>query len=431
MNIRVEIAKNSSGLYTEKLQSAIDAVHNAGGGKVTVESGTYLTGTLWLKSNVELHLKHGAMLLGSPDIKNYNELDAYSQNYSCEAEGWQGNHLIIAHECENVAITGLGTINGNGFEFMSEMSVNNDEYRVLNYPWRYGTAREKVPGIWRPGQMVCFIECKNVNILNVTFSHSPCWTVFLHGCENVNINGVRIYNPHYWLNTDGIDIDCCRFVTVSNCNIQTGDDAITFRGVSKYLKNKEKVCEFVTVTNCVLSASASAFRIGVGTAAIRNITVSNIAISRAGIGINFFPEWANTSHTPLDYISFSNITAAETGRLIELNISNNTPCRHIALNGISGNACSAVRMVSKNSGAVSDITLNSISATAIDDTSAYTTDDTPEAPDGRFFHCAGIENLNILNCRIAVENSIAAKLLKTVDIENNTNAAVQNCSFNK
>lgn len=414
------------GLYTSSIQTAINRVSALGGGRVVIPDGVFMTGTLWLKSHVELHLEKGAILRASPELKNYNSDDAYEQNYTCPAEGWDGKHLIIAHECEDVAITGLGTIDGNGQAFMAEKGSGNS----LIYPWRNGKAREKVSGIPRPGQLICFIECRNITLRDLTIVNATSWTVFLYGCDYASLSGLRIYNPDYWLNTDGVDIDTCRYVTLSDCIIRTGDDCITFRGAGKRLKDQNRACEFITVVNCVLSASACAFRIGVGTFSVRHVTVSNITVIKAGVVANFFPEWAGTSHTPLEYISFNNITANDTGRLIELNVFNGTPCRHIMIDTVMGKACSAVRMVSRSEGAVSDITLRHIDAVALRDIN-YFADDTPEAPDGRFFHCEGIDNLHIEDCRVSVSPELTERLVKTVDIEKNTCLCVRDCLWPK
>ena len=109
-------------LCTEQIQTAIDACFATGGGRVSVPCGTYYSGTIWLKSNVELHMEHGSVIKASEDLEDYNALDAYPQNFSVkEMENWVGKHLVVAHECENVAITGTGTFNGNGAVFMGEL----------------------------------------------------------------------------------------------------------------------------------------------------------------------------------------------------------------------------------------------------------------------------------------------------------------------
>ena len=89
----------------------------------------------------------------------------------------------------------------------------------------------------RPGQLICFVESKEVYVQGITIRNAPCWGVFVHGCEYVRITGIQVFNHKTALNTDGIDIDCSRYVTISDCNIETGDDAITFRTYANKLKN--------------------------------------------------------------------------------------------------------------------------------------------------------------------------------------------------
>lgn len=253
---------------TVAVQKAIDA-----GGMVYFPPGTYLCGTLYLKSRGGLHLDTGAVLLASPDKDDYNADDFCGQNYFGALDHASGAHFITAVEQNDVVIRGGGVIDGNRKAFYNEI-------------WKEHPNKFKLPE-WRPGQMVYFCECENVRISDVELNNSPYWSCFLHGCERVTIRGIRIWNDYHTPNGDGIDIDCCRFVTVSDCIIHSGDDCITFRGVDWKLK-KKKICESVTVTNCILGTPCNAFRVGVGTGTIRNCTVSNIIIrnTRTGIQIN-------------------------------------------------------------------------------------------------------------------------------------------------
>ena len=123
----------------------------------------------------------------------------------------------------------------------------------------------RAPDRHRQGESLLF---RDVTLLN-----SPCYTLWLIGCNNVNIDGVTIHNPHDGPNTDGIDVDCCSNVRVANCSIDGGDDAIAIKSDSGTL-GEDKPCENVTVTNCVLcSVPACEVRIGYeGDAVIRNCT---------------------------------------------------------------------------------------------------------------------------------------------------------------
>jgi len=237
-------------LCTKEMQAAIDACYASGGGVVTVPAGFYRTGTLWLRSNVELHLEHGATIKGSDDLDDYNPEDAYEQNFSSRAnEKWLGKHLIIAHECENTAITGTGTIDGNGDIFMGKEQSWSSANSASPYVWREGCRQAKDDELCRPGQLICFIECRRVTLRDITVTNQPAWGCFFHGCEYVTIRGLKTFNQHTIFNSDGIDLDCCKYVTVSDCLIDTGDDCIAIRGNPRVLKYSDGICEHITISN--------------------------------------------------------------------------------------------------------------------------------------------------------------------------------------
>lgn len=293
---------------TASIQRAIDecAVQ---GGTVIVPPGVYLTGSIFLRSNVELHIEQGATLLGSPDLDDYNELDAYPQNFFSQNEGWSGKHLILAVEVENVALTGEGIIDGNAPAFFDTKPLFTGKVC-----WRDGAMNAKdYKNCGRPGQEIVFIESRNIKIKDLKFKNMCCWSCFMHGCENIQISGLRIDNNIRHCNTDGLDIDCCRNVTVSDCVIRTGDDAIAIRGVPAKLKDQSKVCENITVTNCVFYVSADGMRIGVGNGTIRNVVVSNIVIEHAGRGLHLQNCYGPVSTgVNISDVSFSNIIIRNT-----------------------------------------------------------------------------------------------------------------------
>ncbi len=289
-------------LNTKCIQTAIDRCAAAGGGTVVIPAGTFVTGTLFFRDNVELHLSHGAVLLGSTNLDDYNAEDAYPQNFRSNGEQWNGKHLICAVGCENVAITGFGVIDGNGAAF----------YDVPQpwgaYCWKYGLALARDRERLRPGQALCFIESRNICVTDITIRNVTCWACFMHGCENVQLRGIRVTNPNTAANTDGIDIDCCAYVTVSDCIIRTGDDAIAIRCDAKRLLTP-RACEYVTISNCVLSSASSAFRIGVGVGQIRHVRVSGIVIAEASSAITFNTSFNGNGCAEIADVNFSNISA--------------------------------------------------------------------------------------------------------------------------
>ena len=290
-------------LDTDSLQEAIDECHAAGGGVVLVPPGTYLTGTIYLKSGVNLHICAGATLRGSTRREDYCADDAFAENAASVVENASGAHLIVAYRAEHIAITGEGTIDGNGLAFFEslppdeETTTYRDKHR--NFPI----------GDWRPGQMVFICRCTDVTVRDVTLINASYWTLFLLGCNRVRIRGLSISNHPQTPNGDGIDIDCCQDVTVSDCIITSGDDSITLRGNSRRLGEHAQPCRNVTVSNCVLSSPCNGIRVGVGDGVIRDCTLSNIVIreSRNGISLNSAYSHRGAHGTCIENVHFSNI----------------------------------------------------------------------------------------------------------------------------
>lgn len=342
-------------LNTACIQAAIDDCASHGGGRVTVPQGTFYTGTLRLKSHVELHLMHGAVLLASRSMDDYNPLDEYEQNFSCgESEKWLGKHLILAVECDDVALTGSGIIDGSGDFYFGEPKP------FSRFCWRDGLAVARDLSTLRPGQLICFIECTRIKIRDVSVRNATCWCFFLHGCDQASIDGIRVENKSFHGNTDGIDLDSCSHVTVSNCIIRTGDDGITFRADEKHLKNKNQHCEYITVTNCVIASSSSAFRIGVGTGSIRHIRVSGITIERSSIAADFQTSYAGRGCANMDDIRFSNLSAVDTAYPISLTVNNGASVRNLVFENVYAQSFAAIRLRAEKGHDCANITLKNV-----------------------------------------------------------------------
>ena len=153
---------------TAAVQKAIDAAHGAGGGTVRLGAGTYLTGSLFLKSNVDLFLDHGATLKGSADRADYNAPDVCPQNSVCSNESSFGAHLLLCIEQTNVTVRGTGRIDGSSGAFIAGPDGRN---------WPGGQR-----GIlWRPSQMLYFVECDGVRVEGVSLIDVHCYA----GSENM------------------------------------------------------------------------------------------------------------------------------------------------------------------------------------------------------------------------------------------------------
>lgn len=287
---------NGVTLDTKAIQQAIDL-----GGMVYIPEGIYRIGTLYLKSNGGLHLAAGAVLIASHEREDYNADDFCVQNEVFTAENVTGAHLICAVEQENITIEGQGTIDGQGDFWMNESNTRPG--------WPNREDRDYEANKERPGQMIFICECKNVHIRDINIVNGPYWHLFFHGCDNVHARGLTIRGSLPRWTNDGIDIDCCSRVTVSDCVIEVGDDAITLRAYDKPLKHK-KVCERVTITNCVLYSHRDyGIRIGVGDGLIRDCTISNVTVDAPNCaGIGMLGRWSEETKTvsSIENISISN-----------------------------------------------------------------------------------------------------------------------------
>lgn len=251
------------------IQQAINGVASAGGGIVYISPGVYLTGTIFLKSNVTLYLEAGATLLGSADLVDYSMPPEAAALF----KGPHPRHLIFAFRETNIALCGPGTVDGQSSKFIGKLDKPSPNPEDL---WHLTSAAQ-----WerkeRISPMIEIAQCTNVRIEDVTLQNSVGWTLRPIGCNSVMIRGIKIRNPDYAPNSDGIDPSSCENVMISDCDIDTGDDAICLKSDNPYGENK--ICRNITITNCILSSACNGFKIGAeGPHGFENITFSNSVI---------------------------------------------------------------------------------------------------------------------------------------------------------
>jgi unsaturated rhamnogalacturonyl hydrolase len=220
---------------TAAIRQAIEACHAAGGGRVVVPAGVFLTGAVHLKSNVNLHVATGATLRFSPDPASY--LPVVVTRFE-GTECMNYSPLIYAYEQENIAVTGPGTLDGSAAldnwwgwtKLGSTPPKASASIRRLNdYGDRDVPVAERIFGagqFLRPN----FIQpnrCRNVLIEGVTITRSPMWEIHPLLCTNVTVRGVTISS--HGPNNDGCDPDSCRDVLIENCIFDTGDDCIAIK----------------------------------------------------------------------------------------------------------------------------------------------------------------------------------------------------------
>lgn len=231
---------------TAAIQKAIDACARQGGGVVRVPHGTFRTGSLVLRSHVELNLTSSAVLEGVADLGQYHVDPKVVYKLLNQS-------LVFAEGCDHIAITGQGTIDGRGKSFPV-----GDKYQ-------------------RP-VLIRFRDCRNVRLEGFLVKDSAAFGVHPIHCRQVRIEGLRI-DSHVQPNSDGIDVDGCQDVFISNCNIRSGDDSIALKTIEG-----KAPCQDVLITNCVLSSDCAAIRVGPDAMSnIERVAASNCVIRDTGL----------------------------------------------------------------------------------------------------------------------------------------------------
>ncbi len=254
------------------IQAAIDACAAAGGGMVYLPPGEYTSGTLHLRSHVRVHLEAGATLYSS---KDRNAFDKHG--------------LFYAEGVENITLEGRGTVHGQA-TYDWRLHNIKDWYIYPNQLLAEKAGTPLMRSFPTPdsyGNLVLFVHCTDVHIRDLSFIDSPSWTMHLFGCDRLAIDGVYVSTSlKYGVWADGIDPDGCKDVCISNCTIETGDDALVFYSSSSY--GPARACENITVTNCRLSSASSALKFCDGNQkAIRNVVIDNCVITNSNCGIAF------------------------------------------------------------------------------------------------------------------------------------------------
>ena len=284
-------------IYTTSIQRAIDAVHESGGGRLLFPVGKYVTGSIYLKSNVTLHFEKGAVLYGSTNPFDYVK-DPYV--------GWQA--MIFAIKQENIGITGSGIIDGRGFTTANNM-LSLIHFGIVQDALGHDRPRETN----RP-ENIHFRECKNVTITDITLRNSASWTQTYDQCKNVMVNNIHVEANSYW-NNDGIDIVDCDGVTIKNSWFDAADDVLCFKSHSP-----DHICQNVTVDNCVGRSGANGLKFGTASrGGFKNFKITNITIYdtyRSAI------TFAAVDGAEIENIEVDGLKSINTGNVMYLRIGN-------------------------------------------------------------------------------------------------------------
>ncbi|HEY3385085.1 MAG TPA: glycosyl hydrolase family 28 protein [Saprospiraceae bacterium] len=244
-------------LNTISIQSAIDAAHKNGSGRVVIPKGSFLSGSIVMKSGVELHLAKGAILLGSTNPDHYIKLNR-----------WKA--LVMADSQNNISITGPGQIDGQGRKLALHIDSLFYAGRLDSSDYNFVEMR---PIHYVRPQLIEFVKCNRISITNVTLMNAACWVQTYDQCNDLLIDHVRTESDAYW-NNDGMDIQDCRNVRITNCFVNSADDGICLKSQSK-----EHFCDSIFISNCTVRSSASAIKFGtVSHGGFKNVTIEHIKV---------------------------------------------------------------------------------------------------------------------------------------------------------
>lgn len=280
---------------TQAIQKAIDAASESGGGTVLVPAGKFVTGVIYLKSNINLHFDKGAALLAT-----INRADYGSQKASA---------LIVATNLQHVTISGNGVIDGRGelllkdiYRMLRAGTLKDNEWQTYN-PWHQMRPAEDN----RP-HLMDFKNCQDVNIKNITIKNGLCWIQDYRSCRDMVIDSIMV-ESNTFLNNDGIDLVDCKNVKLTHSFFNVADDGVCLKS-----SDPNGACENIDISDCRIRSSASAFKMGTASAGgFKKIKVRNLDIYdtyRSAIAIE------TVDGAQLEDIDIRNVNARNTGNAI-------------------------------------------------------------------------------------------------------------------
>ena len=352
------------------IQAAIEAAHAAGGGRVVLPAGLWLSdGPVHLRSNVALHVSEGAHLRFLPTVEKY--LPAVLTRWE-GTEVWTYSPLLYAENCENVAVTGPGVIDGQGEKYwLPWRQTQRPIQRALRDMGRDGVpVAERIftgERRLRP-YFVQFNRCRRVLVDGPTLIDSPFWMVHPLYCEDVIVRNTKFVSGH--LNSDGVDPDSSRRVLIEGCDFNVGDDGVSLKsGRDQDGWRVGRPTEDVVVRNCVYSGHAGG-GMAIGSemsGGVRNVYVDGFQIAKARHTLYFKANldrgglitdihirnikagetsslivFTNDYHSyrggdappRFERVSIANVTSAKTGAGVSIDGHETAPVRHVALRNI-------------------------------------------------------------------------------------------------
>ena len=305
-------------LNSAAINKTIETCAQQGGGTVLIPNGSFVTGPIIMKSNINLHLAKGALVIFSSDFNQYPLVTSSFEG----VDAARCQSPVVAENLENIAITGPGIMNGNGFYWRPLKKDKLSESEWKNHQKEYGgvlTADKKtwyssakalkgsltnnigkltdgktladfedVKDYLRPN-MIRIYQCKNILIEDVTFENSPAWTTHLMMSEHITLRNVKVKNPWFGTNTDALDLESCKNALIESCSFDTGDDGICIKsGRDAEGRKRGMPTQDIIVNNCTVYHSHGGFVVGSEmSGGANNLFVSNCTFIGSDIGLRF------------------------------------------------------------------------------------------------------------------------------------------------
>ena len=303
-------------LNTEAINNAIKAVSEKGGGKVVIPEGLWLTGPVVLQNNVNLHVEKNALVLFSGDADLYPLVRTSFEGLDmlrCQSP-------ISAMNAENIAITGYGVLDGSGDSWrpVKRNKMSDGQWKSL---LKSGGVVDESGKVWYPNEgalkasiltgskekreisdsewegmkrwlrpvLLSIVKSKRVLLEGVTFRNSPSWCLHPLSCEDLTLNGVKVFNPWYSQNGDALDVESCKNVVVTNSLFDAGDDAICIKsGKDADGRRRGEPCENVLVKNNTVLHGHGGFVVGSEmSGGVRNVYVADCTFIGTDVGLRF------------------------------------------------------------------------------------------------------------------------------------------------
>ena len=443
-------------INTVAINKAILKCSNDGGGRVVIPSGEFISGTIHLKSNVNLHLERGAKLIGSLNISDY---DLMPEGYYYSGKNYMG--ILFGNDIKNISITGNGIIDGRGTSFMIpdtrfSPSVEERQFTRQKEDYRDNKSLEDGPLKFheRPGHILTVSNAENVSIKGIEFIDSPKWTIRLGGSEYVKISDITIKNNLLIPNSDGIHVTSSSYVNVSNSTVIAGDDALIVTGFisgneTYSFGNNSKEAKNIIFDNCVVSSKSAGIRVGYGEKPIKNVIFSNIIINDSNRGIGLF----SRDNSDISDIYFSNILIDTRlhsdgwwGRSEPIHISaipsskngNSGNIKNIVFKNINAKSESGILIFGHDEGKIENIKIDGLTLKVLegkytskyggnfDLRPAYSTNKSIFKNDIPAFYAKGLNGLRINDITLSWKDAKSNFYTNGIEIENFKNILITN-----